>query len=247
MGSYTIYLLVRNNLPPMRCAELSRVSGFPIPTIKYYVREGLLPSGELTSPNQARYGDRHIRRLRLIHALTEIGGLSIAATREVLAAIDSPDKSLHDTLGKAQYATTPTRSAAGNEEAHAAATRDVDALLEARGWRVKSTSPSRKLLIEALAALHDLEQDDLLALIDDYADAAATIAAREVTTILGRPDRDSAVEGVVVGTLIGDTILAALRRLAQEHLSAQAVGGTTTERRQRPKPTVPGRRRASPT
>jgi hypothetical protein len=184
-----------------------------------------------------------MRRVRLIRALTEIGGLSIAAAREVLTAIDSPGMSPHDTLGKAQYATTPGRSAVANEAAHTAATRDVDALLEARGWNVKPTSPSRALLIEAVAALHDLEQDDLLALVDGYADAAATIAARDVATILQRADRDSAVEGVVIGTVIGDTILAALRRLAQEHLSAQAVEDPSTGRPRQAKPTAPKRPR----
>ena len=53
----------------MRIAELSRDSGVPVPTIKYYVREGLLPPGELTSPNQAQYDASHLRRLRLIRAL----------------------------------------------------------------------------------------------------------------------------------------------------------------------------------
>jgi DNA-binding transcriptional MerR regulator len=233
----------RNDSPTMRIAEFSRESGVPVPTIKYYVREGMLPPGELTSPNQAQYGDGHMRRVRLIRALTEIGGLSIAAAREVLTAIDSPGMSPHDTLGKAQYATTPGRSAVANEAAHTAATRDVDALLEARGWNVKPTSPSRALLIEAVAALHDLEQDDLLALVDGYADAAATIAARDVATILQRADRDSAVEGVVIGTVIGDTILAALRRLAQEHLSAQAVDDPRTGRPRQAKPTAPKRPR----
>ena len=46
----------------MRIAELSQKTGVPVPTIKYYLREGLLPAGELTSPNQAHYDDRHVQR-----------------------------------------------------------------------------------------------------------------------------------------------------------------------------------------
>ncbi|WP_346281659.1 MerR family DNA-binding transcriptional regulator, partial [Pseudonocardia sp.] len=34
----------------MRMAELSARTGVPIPTIKFYLREGLLPPGERTSP-----------------------------------------------------------------------------------------------------------------------------------------------------------------------------------------------------
>src|SRR5260370_27828727 len=91
----------------MGIAEVSRDSGVPVPTIKYYVREGLLPPGELTSPNQAQYTDSHLRRLKLIRALCEVGGLSVAAMRHLLAAAGSPATSPHDALGKAQHATTP--------------------------------------------------------------------------------------------------------------------------------------------
>ena len=63
----------------MRIGELSRRTGVPVPTIKYYVREGLLPAGQLTSPNQASYDDAHERRLRLIRALLDVGGLKVAA------------------------------------------------------------------------------------------------------------------------------------------------------------------------
>ncbi|MDN6137018.1 MAG: MerR family transcriptional regulator [Corynebacterium sp.] len=37
-------------------AELSRITGVSVSTIKYYVREGLLAPGEAISKNQALYG-----------------------------------------------------------------------------------------------------------------------------------------------------------------------------------------------
>ena len=37
----------------MRIAELSRRSGDSIPSIKFYLREGLLPAGTATGRNQA--------------------------------------------------------------------------------------------------------------------------------------------------------------------------------------------------
>lgn len=91
----------------MRVGELSRQTGVPVPTIKFYLREGLVPAGELTCPNQAQYDQRHIRRLRLVRALLEVGGLSIAAAREVLGTLDGPEVSLPDTLGIARRAVTP--------------------------------------------------------------------------------------------------------------------------------------------
>src|SRR5215468_9178813 len=88
----------------MRVAELSSRSGVSIPTIKYYLREGLLPAGTATSRNQAEYSDDHVKRLRLIRALIDIGGVSVATAREILLVADSallPDLAK---LGAAQYA-----------------------------------------------------------------------------------------------------------------------------------------------
>jgi len=206
----------------MRISELSRRSGVPLPTIKYYVREGLLRPGELTSPNQAQYGEEHLRRLKLIRALIDVGDLSIAETRDVLASIDSPGKTLHETLGKAQHAVTPTLSADADEESLAVASREVEELVARRGWQVKPTSPAWDLLTQVLATFHALGQDDLAGLLDDYAEAAERLAEAEVACVLRRPDLESMLEGVVIGTVLGDSLLAALRRLAQANVSASA-------------------------
>jgi DNA-binding transcriptional MerR regulator len=207
----------------MRIADLSRESGVPVPTIKYYVREGLLPPGELTSRNQAQYGDDHLRRLKLIRALTEVGGLSIAATRGLLSAADSPGTSLHDALGKAQYATTPSLVGKASSDAYAAAARQADELITRHGWQVKPDSPARQLLAGVLATLRDLGDDDLLSLADAYAGPAEQIAAADLKAILDRPTLDARLKGVIVGGVLGDTLLAALRRLAQENASARAA------------------------
>lgn len=70
-----------------------------------YLREGLLPPGERIEANQARYSDEHVRRLRLIQALMRLGGLSVAAARDVLGAIDS-DLELGHVFGIASRAAT---------------------------------------------------------------------------------------------------------------------------------------------
>ncbi|KUP95458.1 MerR family transcriptional regulator, partial [Thermobifida cellulosilytica] len=71
----------------MRIGELSRRSGVSVPTIKYYLREGMLPEGERTAANQVRYSESHLRRLRLIRGLIDVGGLPVPTVREVLAEI----------------------------------------------------------------------------------------------------------------------------------------------------------------
>ena len=215
----------------MRIAELSRRSGVPIPTIKYYVREGLLAPGELTSPNQAQYDEAHLRRLKLIRALVDVGDLSIAATRDVLASIDSPGKTLHETLGKAQFAVTPSLHRNGDEESWAVASRQVEELVRRRGWQVKATSPAWALLTQVLGAFHALGQNDLAGLLDRYADAAEELADAEVRCVLERPDVESMLEGVVIGTTLGDTFLAALRRLAQANVSARLTPEVARARR----------------
>ena len=91
----------------MRISELSANSGITVPTIKFYLREGLLAPGSPRAVNQADYGEPHLHRLRLIRALSEIGGLRLREIRGVLAAIDDDRLPLHDLLGVAQYALEP--------------------------------------------------------------------------------------------------------------------------------------------
>ena len=91
----------------MLMAELSRRSGVPVATIKYYLREGLLPPGEATSATRADYGEHHLHRLRLIRALLEVGEVPLAGIGRILAAVDDESVSLHEVLGAVQYALGP--------------------------------------------------------------------------------------------------------------------------------------------
>jgi len=52
---------------------------------------------------------------------------------------------------------------------------------------------------------------------------AEQIAAAGLAAIHGRQNLDSQLEGVIIGTVLGDTLLAALRRLAAENASARAT------------------------
>ena len=73
----------------MKISELSRESGVPVPTIKFYIREGLLPPGRKTRPNQAEYGGRHLGRLALIRALREDVALPIESIARALRVVES--------------------------------------------------------------------------------------------------------------------------------------------------------------
>lgn len=211
----------------VRIAELSRSTGIPVPTIKYYLREGLVPPGERTSPNQAQYDDTHVRRLKLVRALIDVGGLSVAAARSVLDKMDSPGLDVLHSLGKAQHAITAPRENVA-DEAWELATEQVTKLIEQRDWQVRADNPARQTLAEVMATLRRLGHEDYLALVDDYASAAERLANAEIDMFPPRTDTDRAAEAVIIWTLLGDALLAALRRLTQENAAASVAA--------RPKP-----------
>jgi DNA-binding transcriptional MerR regulator len=72
----------------MRLAELSRRSGVSRSSIKFYLREGLVPAGEPQARNQARYGERHLERLALIRALREVARLPLDVIARVTGELD---------------------------------------------------------------------------------------------------------------------------------------------------------------
>ncbi len=174
--------------------------------------------GKLTSPNQARYGESHLRRLKLVRALIDVGGLSVVATRRVLEQISAPDIGPHVTLGKTQYALSTPKERVRDERWQAAAD-ETAALIDRRGWRVRPGNPARDILTELVVTVRELGQQDVLELLDGYAECAERLAAADIGLVSHRSSVDSMLEAVVVVTVLGDVMIHALRRLAQEHAS----------------------------
>jgi DNA-binding transcriptional MerR regulator len=208
----------------MRVGELSKATGVPVPTIKYYLREGLLPAGELSSPNQASYDDSHVRRLRLIRALIELAQVPVAQVKDILETLDAEEIPLHEQIGHAHRALTPRRKPAASDEARATATAQVTELITRRGWSVDPDAPALATLIETVAALHTLGQDNLVSFLDAYADAVERFTELEIEAVTTSPTRDQLAESVVIGTILGETLISSLRLLAQESISAKRWG-----------------------
>jgi len=208
----------------VRIAELSRRSGVSVPTIKYYLREGLLPPGEPLARNQARYGTAHLARLRLIRALREVGGLSVAAAGAIVETLDrweQGDLTAHEVMGRAHRAVIPPaggHSAADPEWARARA--DADAFVRDLGWRVSEDAPARERLAEVIFSLRRLGHPELLDCLPAYAAAALAVAEVDVAIASSRPDAATMMSSVVVGTVLGEALLSAIRLLAHEHVSA---------------------------
>jgi len=201
-------------------SELVERSGVPLPTVKYYLREGLLPAGTRTGRNQAVYGEAHVRRLRMIRALIEVGGLSVTGVREVLRAVDDPGQPGHDLRGVAHCTVARTVRGDRSSAAWIQARATAAAMVAERGWHVHPEAPALDQLADALEALHGLGQEDILTLLPVYAQTADALAGPEVELVTRRPDRAGMVEAVVTGTVLGEAVFNALRRLAQEHHSS---------------------------
>ncbi|MDX6237053.1 MAG: hypothetical protein QOG10_1868, partial [Kribbellaceae bacterium] len=122
----------------MWIAELSRRTGVPVATIKYYLREGLLPSGEAVGATRSRYDETHVRQLRLIRALVEVGGLSLSRVRDVLAEVGEESRELHEVLGAAHSALVREPPAVSTESKER-----VDRLIKDQGWLVYEGSADR--------------------------------------------------------------------------------------------------------
>jgi DNA-binding transcriptional MerR regulator len=209
----------------MRISELSQATGVSVPTIKFYLREGLVPPGQALGRTRARYGEQHVHRLRLIRALTEVGELSLRDVKAVLRAADDPRLSLHRLLGTAQYVLEPRPRVTSEPSAAAEARTLVDRVLDDLGWRVAPQAPGRATLAHAIATLRGLGWQVTPAGLRRYARAVDGLARWEVSVTADTRDREEAVERMVIGTVLFEAILTAFRRLAQEHHSAGARRG----------------------
>ncbi len=110
--------------------------------------------------------------------------------------------------------------------ARAAATGQVTDLIARRGWSVEPDAPALSTLIETVAALRTLGQDNLVSFLDDYADAVERFTELEIDAVTANPTRDQLAESVVIGTILGETLISSLRLLAQESISAQRWSST---------------------
>src|SRR5882672_4687120 len=74
----------------LRMGELAEASGVPAPTIKHYLREGLLPEPVKTSRIMAYYPPEFVDRIKLIKQLQEERFMPLRAIKSVLD--EDPDR-----------------------------------------------------------------------------------------------------------------------------------------------------------
>ncbi|MFE1933284.1 MerR family transcriptional regulator [Streptomyces sp. NPDC059474] len=209
----------------MRLAELSERSGVPTATIKYYLRERLLPPGERITATKSEYGEEHLRRLRLVRSLIQVGRMPVATAREVLEAAEDESLSQNARMGAAVWA-LPHGAEPDEDDPHAARAREqVDTVLRRMDWshgqELGDTSPAYRMLVAAVASLdrlgypHDTEH--LLV----HARLAGELAVADLDLVETYDTPPERIEAVVALTVLYEPVLLSLRRLAQTEESGR--------------------------
>ncbi|MBO3676776.1 MerR family transcriptional regulator [Streptomyces sp. NEAU-YJ-81] len=209
----------------MRLAELSERSGVPTATIKYYLRERLLPPGERITATKSEYGEEHLRRLRLVRSLIQVGRMPVATAREVLEATEDESLGQNARMGAAVWA-LPHGAEPDEDDPHAARAREqVDTVLRRMDWshgqELGDTSPAYRMLVAAIASLdrlgypHDTEH--LLV----HARLAGELAVADLDLVETYDTPPERIEAVVALTVLYEPVLLSLRRLAQTEESSR--------------------------
>ncbi|MEU5212168.1 MerR family transcriptional regulator [Streptomyces sp. NPDC020742] len=215
----------------MRLAELSERSGVSTATIKYYLRERLLPPGRSVTATQSEYGEEHLRRLRLVRALIQIGRIPVSAAREVVAAVEDDSRDHLSRLGTAIEALPHGPAPDERDAATDVARRTAVALLEEVDWRFNlayaDRSPAFGMLVAALAALHRLGYACDLPHLLPYARRAAELAVSDLDLVEEYRTPTEQVEAAVALTVLYEPVLLSLRRLAEAEESNRRYGTGT--------------------
>lgn len=198
----------------MWMAELAERSDVAVPTIKFYLREGLLPRGQPRGATRAAYDVEHVQRLRLIRALVDVAGLGLDRVREVLTVLDDSSVSLHEALAAAHQLLSPEAPVEPTQESRDAVADVVHALgsqADPRGRHATAVAAALDTMSRAGQPVH---ADGLAR----YARAMQELAAAEVG-LLAPENRDEAVTYALLGSVLAEPVILGLRRMAHEDQS----------------------------
>jgi len=212
----------------MRLAQLSERSGVSTATIKYYLREGLLAPGRQINTTTAEYDEEHLRRLKLIRAMIQIGRVPVATVREVLGHVDDDSLPRSIRLGAALWALPQVPEPDEDDEYVQAAQREVAALLDRLGWenakQLATISPSYRSLVVSVAAFRRLGYGWGAELMAPYAELMHRTAVLDLDNMERHASQEERIEFAILGAIINEPILKSLHRLAQEEETTRRYG-----------------------
>ncbi|MEO7147017.1 MAG: MerR family transcriptional regulator, partial [Terrimesophilobacter sp.] len=176
--------------------------------------------GNRVGSNQTEYSESHVRRVRLVRALIETGGLSIAASRNVLIVMDANLESPAYFLEAAQHALDG--GSARNQQPGSENSRQRIIALFGPGAKISLDNPGIESAARALDGFLTIGFEPSTEFLEAYLTAASSIAHVDLESLMTQRTPESIAELMVVGTVMGDVLAAGLRRLAHE-VEASAV------------------------
>jgi DNA-binding transcriptional MerR regulator len=199
----------------MLVSELAERADVPLATVKYYLREGLLPTGETTGPRRAEYDEDHLRRLRVLRMLREVGGVPVTSLRQVADALDDETLAVHDVMTLVADVITAGPTIAADPPS----LEIVDEVLADIGWVGVRAESMDRLRLAALVSL--LNGPGPLGasveVLTFYAGMADHLARAEVALIDDTTERSELLEQMVTGSVVYGQVFELLRQLGHEH------------------------------
>jgi DNA-binding transcriptional MerR regulator len=180
----------------LRMGELAEASGVPAPTIKHYLREGLLPEPVKTSRNMAYYPPEFVDRIKLIKRLQEERFMPLKAIKSVLdedperagALLELEDRILDRALAGERARTSATEV----RERYGVPREVLDRLeeLEILSPNSRGYSPSDITIIEAIGRFRASGYDEQIGFtVYDtlrYKTALEELVRQEVDVVMNR-------------------------------------------------------------
>jgi DNA-binding transcriptional MerR regulator len=206
-GAGVVFSAHRPNCDLLRMGELAEASGVPAPTIKHYLREGLLPEPVKTSRNMAYYPPEFVDRIKLIKQLQEERFMPLKAIKSVLD--EDPERAralveLEDRILDRALAGERTRTSASDVRERYGVPKEVlDRLekLEVLSPNSRGYSPSDIKIIEAISRFRAGGYDEQIGFtVYDtlrYKTALEDLVRQEVEVVMERLAGEVSPERVV--------------------------------------------------
>lgn len=222
---------LRKKLLKMR--EVSRMTGVPAGTIRYYINEGLLPKPHKTHRNMAYYDESYVERIKLIKELQEKRFFPLSIIKQILeqreSSMDDEEvRTLLELEGKLfrNIATLPRFQPLSIEELSRRADTTIEAIEEIEQIGIISRNSDGLFdedcvrIIETLRKLRDAgyteEAGFTLEFLKVYKDLIEVLARKEVTvfskSVTGRLSFDEMTTMAENGINLLNTIIGILRK-----------------------------------
>lgn len=219
---------VRSTPVRLTVSQLAARSRTSVASIKFYLREGLLRSGHLSAKHRAFYDEAHVRRLQVIFALRNVGGLSIQTISGMCRLLDARrPQDVGTVVARTIDALARRQSMRASTKDLSVARAELQRFLRAKNVRVRSHAATLNDLAAALVGLRQTIGPEVGPReMEPYLDAMCALAERDYRAnvrLFEDPNAaaDAATLAIVFGTVLWEPVLVLLRRLALEHVAAQ--------------------------